>query len=88
MGKYVYDEESCIEVLLNYVETRDEAADILEQLERVMLTEDRPRDFKRLKDLIHREMDSVVVKDTYTKGKNAGLRKVLALIDDIEQESQ
>jgi hypothetical protein len=39
-----------------------------------------------LKEMIQKEIDGVVVKDTYTKGKNAGLRKCLAFIDDIEHE--
>ena len=38
----------------------------------------------RLKELLSKELDSFVIKDTYTKGKNAGLRKALALIADIE----
>jgi len=40
---------------------------------------------RELKDRINNEIDSVIVKDTYTNGKNAGLRKVLKIIEDIEQ---
>ena len=35
-----YDVDTCIEVLLEYVETRDQAADILDQLEPIMFNED------------------------------------------------
>lgn len=35
-----YDVESCIEILLNYVKTRDEAADILDALEPIMFQDD------------------------------------------------
>ena len=34
-----YDVETCIEVLLEHVETRDQAADILDQLEPVLFNE-------------------------------------------------
>lgn len=35
-----YDVENCIEILLNHVETRNEAADILDALEPIMFNED------------------------------------------------
>lgn len=35
-----YDVDTCIEVLLEHVETRDQAADILDQLESIMFNED------------------------------------------------
>ena len=38
-----------------------------------------------LKIMIQKEIDNFIVKDTYTKEKNAGLRKALAFIDDIER---
>lgn len=44
--------------------------------------------FEKLEDLIQQKLDDFVVKDTYTKGKNAGLRKVLALIKDMKDESE
>lgn len=35
-----YDVETCMEVLLEHVDTRDEAADILDQLEPIMFSEE------------------------------------------------
>jgi len=39
-----------------------------------------------LKNNLIAELDNFVVKDTYSKGKNAGLRKAIVLIDDIIEE--
>ncbi len=39
-----------------------------------------------LRDRINKELDNFIVKDTYTKGKIAGLRKTLSFIDDIIAE--
>lgn len=36
-----------------------------------------------LKNNIYKEIDGVVIKDTYSKGKNAGLRKAIAFLKDI-----
>lgn len=35
------------------------------------------------KNRIYKEIDGVIVKDTYSKGKNAGLRKALAILKDM-----
>ena len=35
------------------------------------------------KNMIYKEIDGVVVKDTYRKGKNAGLRKALSILKDM-----
>lgn len=35
------------------------------------------------KNMIYKEIDGVVVKDTYSKGKNAGLRKALSILKDM-----
>lgn len=42
-------------------------------------------ELEKLKIMIYKEHDNFIVKDAYTKGKNAGLRKALAFIDDIEK---
>lgn len=42
-------------------------------------------ELEKLKIMIQKEIDNFIVKDTYTKEKNAGLRKALAFIDDIER---
>ena len=43
---------------------------------------------RELQKRLYTELDNYIVKDTYTKGKNAGIRKALALINDklAEQE--
>lgn len=43
---------------------------------------------ENLKNLICTELENFIVKDTYTKGKNAGLRKALVLIEDITNENK
>lgn len=35
------------------------------------------------KNTIYKEIDGVIVKDTYSKGKNAGLRKALVILKDL-----
>lgn len=41
-----------------------------------------------LENAIHQELKNFIVKDTYTRGKNAGLRKVLVMIDDIKSAQE
>lgn len=43
-------------------------------------------ELKELQKRLISELDNFVVKDTYTKGKNAGIRKALMLIDDMIAE--
>ena len=39
--------------------------------------------FEKIKEKIRKEIEDVIVKDTYTKGKNAGLRKAEIFIDEV-----
>lgn len=39
-------------------------------------------ELKELQKRLLAELNNFIVKDTYTKGKNAGLRKAIALIED------
>jgi len=41
-------------------------------------------ELERLKQMLYKELNNFVVKDTYTKGKNAGLRKAIVMIEDIK----
>lgn len=45
-----------------------------------------PDELEILKNLINKEINNFVVKDTYTKGKISGLRKALAFIEDIQND--
>ena len=42
--------------------------------------------FEKIKEKIRKEIEDVIVKDTYTKGKNAGLRKAEIFIDEVAAE--
>lgn len=42
--------------------------------------------FEKIKEKIRKEIEDVIVKDTYTKGKNAGLRKAEIFIDEVAEE--
>lgn len=42
--------------------------------------------FEKIKEAIQKEIEDVIVKDTYTKGKNAGLRKAEKLVDEVTEE--
>jgi len=39
--------------------------------------------YKRYKEEISKEIEGVIVKDTYSKGKNAGLRKAWKIYEDL-----
>lgn len=39
--------------------------------------------YERYKEEISKEIEGVIVKDTYSKGKNAGLRKAWKLYEDL-----
>lgn len=39
-------------------------------------------ELEELKKRLYGELNNFIVKDTYTKGKNAGLRKAISLIED------
>lgn len=43
-------------------------------------------ELKELQKRLNIELENYIVKDTYTKGKNAGLRKAIAMIEDMIQE--
>ena len=42
--------------------------------------------FEKIKEKIRKEIEDVIVKDTYTKGKNAGLRKAEVFVDEVAAE--
>ena len=42
--------------------------------------------FEKIKEKIWEEIENVIVKDTYTRGKNAGLRKAEIFIDEVAEE--
>ncbi|MCR2050954.1 hypothetical protein NSB25_27410 [Acetatifactor muris] len=41
---------------------------------------------EKYKEEIFKEIDGVIVKDTYSKGKNAGLRKAWKIYEDVLSE--
>lgn len=65
------------------------AADTIESLSAKLADMERPAednggvvDGKKVIKEIEKEIDGVIVKDTYSKGKNAGLRKAKLLIEE------
>lgn len=41
-----------------------------------------------IKELLKREMNNYIAKDTYTKGKIAGIRKALCIIEEVEKKKE
>ena len=39
-------------------------------------------ELKELQGRLRKELENYIVKDTYTKGKNAGIRKAIVMIED------
>lgn len=42
--------------------------------------------FEKIKEKIQREIEDLIVQDTYSKGKNAGLRKAGIFVDEVAAE--
>lgn len=68
------------------VRVLSEAADTIEELSaKLAANMGRSEDYNRLNEVlkdIDTEIDNVIVKDTYSKGKNAGLRKAKIFIQE------